>query len=244
MAKDNDQSSNSSNSSTSTQSPSSQRSNSSSNAQLNRNNGQNRRNNNREHPTIPAEEGNPNCPVCLNRVQERSYTNTCLHEFCFPCIQEWSRNHNRCPVCRERYTNILHNIKSSTEYDELPVEEPTNEMNGLLITDGRIGILMTPLDSGIYLINRRTTPHGRHFDLLFLGPNQRYILNNMSPDMIIVRPEQLDNVLTQLDQLGIHRYHPHHGRHPNFSHHRHNHQNQQNGQNNQRQNPDSNNDNI
>jgi E3 ubiquitin-protein ligase Topors len=95
MAKDNDQSSNSSNFSTSSQS-----SKSLSNAQSNRNNVQNRQNNNREHQTMPAEEGNPNCPVCLNRVQERSFTNSCLREFCLPCIQEWSRNHNRCPVCR------------------------------------------------------------------------------------------------------------------------------------------------
>jgi hypothetical protein len=133
---------------------------------------------------MPAEEGNPNCPVCLNRVQERSYTNTCLHELCFPCIQEWSRNHNRCPVCRESYINILRNIRSSTEYDELPVQEPINQINALII-DNQLGILMTPSDSGVYLVSPRTTPNGRTYDLLFLvlGPNHTFILNDIFIDM-------------------------------------------------------------
>jgi hypothetical protein len=127
---------------------------------------------------MPAEEENLNCPVCLNRVQKRSYTNTCLREFCFPCIQECSRNHNRCSVCRERYINIVHNIRSSIECDELSVEEPINEMNALII-DNQLGVVMTPSDSGVYLVSPRTTPNGRVYDLLFLGPNQTFILNYM-----------------------------------------------------------------
>jgi hypothetical protein len=230
MAKHNDQPMNSS------KSPS--------NSQLIRYNKHNRQINNIEKPAIPAEEEDPNCPVCLNRVQERAYTNSCLHEFCFPCIQEWSRNHNRCPVCREFYANILYNIRSSTEYDELPVEEPINEMNGVLLRVGQMRLFMTPLDSGYYLVNPRIRRHGMSYDMLFLGPNQRFILNNMNPNMIIVRTEQLDVVLTQMNQMGYSRYHPHYGRHPHFRHSRHIQQNQENGQNYQKQNPDPNSDYI
>jgi hypothetical protein len=50
---------------------------------------------------IHKEAVNPICPICLSRVQERAFTESCLHEFCFSCIEEWSRDHNRCPVCCE-----------------------------------------------------------------------------------------------------------------------------------------------
>jgi len=189
---------------------------------------QNQQNNNTSvtsaHVTIPNEAGNPNCPVCLYRIQQRAYTDSCLHEFCFPCIREWSLNHNQCPICRRRYTNILHNVRSSTEYDELAVAEPPDEPHsGVLITDGRFGIFTTPEDEGIYLVNPRISPHGMRYDLLFLAPGLTFFLQNINPNMILVRPESLGQLTTFLDRLGMLRHHPHNGSHPHFlQYHRHN----------------------
>ncbi|XP_054161630.1 E3 ubiquitin-protein ligase COP1-like [Oppia nitens] len=70
-----------------------------------------------------------NCPICLVLVSNRSLTDTCLHEFCYECLHEWSANKNRCPVCRQIYHNIIHNIKSGNQYDsEVVPEVHINEM--------------------------------------------------------------------------------------------------------------------
>src|SRR4051812_47190509 len=31
------------------------------------------------------------CPICLNIPDDRSYTDSCYHEFCFVCLVEWSK---------------------------------------------------------------------------------------------------------------------------------------------------------
>lgn len=55
--------------------------------------------------------------------------NECFHCFCFPCIQQWSEQSNQCPVCRREYNMILYNIRSETEYDELPVSPRRSRVN-------------------------------------------------------------------------------------------------------------------
>ncbi|KAL0970555.1 hypothetical protein UPYG_G00243700 [Umbra pygmaea] len=32
------------------------------------------------------------CPICLDRFNNMSYLDRCLHRFCFRCIQEWSNS--------------------------------------------------------------------------------------------------------------------------------------------------------
>ena len=63
------------------------------------------------------------CPVCLATITNRAVTDSCSHEFCFECISQWSANHNRCPICRQIYSNIKYNIVSNESFEELPVEE-------------------------------------------------------------------------------------------------------------------------
>jgi hypothetical protein len=67
------------------------------------------------------------CPICLNFIANRSLTDTCLHEFCFDCINEWSLQHNRCPSCRQIYWNILFNIVSDEIFEQMPVNAPEDE---------------------------------------------------------------------------------------------------------------------
>jgi Zinc finger, C3HC4 type (RING finger). len=40
-----------------------------------------------DRPTSPTSR----CPICLLVLNNRSYTDTCLHEFCFLCIKQWSQ---------------------------------------------------------------------------------------------------------------------------------------------------------
>lgn len=56
------------------------------------------------------------CPVCLDRFNNISYLDICLHKFCFPCIHEWSKNKAECPLCKQPFSSIYHSIKSDHEY--------------------------------------------------------------------------------------------------------------------------------
>ncbi|XP_054270234.1 PHD and RING finger domain-containing protein 1-like isoform X2 [Macrosteles quadrilineatus] len=49
------------------------------------------------------------CPICLIKFvsQEVGTPETCDHFFCAPCIEEWSKNVNTCPVDRQPYRLIL-----------------------------------------------------------------------------------------------------------------------------------------
>ena len=141
------------------------------------------------------------CPICMGLVEDRALTDSCLHEFCRKCIEKWSHNHNKCPICRRVYTSIIHNIISETEYNRIPVSKPSsNSHTSLLLVDENISLLFTPLDSGIYMIHMRQTPHGVQQNILFLAPNHNFILQNMSSNVTFVRPEQLDNILSDSDQ--------------------------------------------
>lgn len=33
----------------------------------------------------------PDCPICLCRIENMSYTDSCFHKFCFTCLLEWSK---------------------------------------------------------------------------------------------------------------------------------------------------------
>ncbi|XP_057373342.1 E3 ubiquitin-protein ligase Topors-like isoform X2 [Daphnia carinata] len=66
------------------------------------------------------------CSICLGRHENKSYTNNCLHEFCFTCLLEWSKVKPECPLCKQAFTSIIHNVRANHEYDEhkIPLVEP------------------------------------------------------------------------------------------------------------------------
>lgn len=61
------------------------------------------------------------CPICLDRFNNLSYLDTCLHRFCFTCIKEWSRNKAECPLCKQPFSSILHSVRSQEEFQKFPV---------------------------------------------------------------------------------------------------------------------------
>lgn len=44
------------------------------------------------------------CPICLECLQQPVVTH-CGHAFCYPCITEWLRRSNSCPVCHGEIAN-------------------------------------------------------------------------------------------------------------------------------------------
>lgn len=55
------------------------------------------------------------CPICLHsfREQEIGTPNVCEHNYCAPCIDEWSRNVQTCPIDRKPFTQIR--VRASIE---------------------------------------------------------------------------------------------------------------------------------
>lgn len=67
-----------------------------------------------------AEEASPDskCPICLDRFNNLAYLDSCLHRFCFPCIQEWSHNKAECPLCKQPFSSILHSVRAEDDFKE------------------------------------------------------------------------------------------------------------------------------
>lgn len=49
------------------------------------------------------------CPICLHsfREQEIGMPNICEHSFCAPCIEEWSKSVQTCPIDRKEFSYII-----------------------------------------------------------------------------------------------------------------------------------------
>ncbi|XP_023706185.1 E3 ubiquitin-protein ligase Topors isoform X2 [Cryptotermes secundus] len=67
-----------------------------------------------EHPSSPE----PNCAICLGKSQNKSFTDSCLHQFCFNCLLEWSKVKPECPLCKQSFKSIIHNVRSNEDYDQ------------------------------------------------------------------------------------------------------------------------------
>ena len=46
-----------------------------------------------EYP-IAGESPPPNCAICLGKCKNKCFTDSCLHQFCFDCLLQWSRVKN------------------------------------------------------------------------------------------------------------------------------------------------------
>ena len=56
----------------------------------------------------PSKKSKPavTCAICLDDVTERGTIDSCDHQFCYKCIQEWSKRKNTCPNCRLSFNTI------------------------------------------------------------------------------------------------------------------------------------------
>ncbi|GFV56549.1 hypothetical protein TNCV_3551201 [Trichonephila clavipes] len=63
----------------------------------------------------------PNCAICLEPLQNKSFLDSCLHTFCFTCLLEWSKIKPECPLCKKRFKSIVHNVQKDMSFDEYHV---------------------------------------------------------------------------------------------------------------------------
>ncbi|KAG4073475.1 hypothetical protein HA402_000699 [Bradysia odoriphaga] len=64
----------------------------------------------------------PNCSICLGQINSKCFTDSCLHTFCFSCLLEWSKIKAECPLCKQGFKSIIHNVKSMDKYEEYKVD--------------------------------------------------------------------------------------------------------------------------
>lgn len=61
---------------------------------------------------------NSKCDICLTMIQDPTYLNPCNHQFCFKCIQKWSRKQVICPLCKQRFYSFRHTIRRKDAFCE------------------------------------------------------------------------------------------------------------------------------
>ncbi|EDV55161.2 uncharacterized protein Dere_GG21938 [Drosophila erecta] len=64
----------------------------------------------------------PNCAICLSRCRRKCFTDSCMHQFCFKCLCEWSKIKPECPLCKQPFRTIIHNVRTLDDYDRYPVQ--------------------------------------------------------------------------------------------------------------------------
>ncbi len=77
----------------------------------------------------------PNCSICLGKLQNKSFTDNCFHMFCFVCLLEWSKVKAVCPLCKQPFKSIIHNVRSIEDYDQYHLR--SNENGSFESPDGR-----------------------------------------------------------------------------------------------------------
>jgi Ring finger domain len=59
-----------------------------------------------------------NCSICLLEVEEKVFTDRCIHSFCRNCLVQWSKIKKECPICRQKFNRIIKHINSSTMVEQ------------------------------------------------------------------------------------------------------------------------------
>ena len=57
------------------------------------------------------------CPICLGPLTNKCLADNCKHEFCFICLVEWTKIKAECPLCKQKFKNILYNVVSDTQFE-------------------------------------------------------------------------------------------------------------------------------
>ncbi|XP_026758640.2 uncharacterized protein LOC113518078 [Galleria mellonella] len=77
--------------------------------------------------SVKSGSSSSNCPICLGTCEHKSFTDSCLHQFCFKCIFTWSKVKTECPLCKQNFKSIIHNVISSRRYERYMVEQREEE---------------------------------------------------------------------------------------------------------------------
>ena len=44
-----------------------------------------------DHRILHSRSPPPKCAICLSKCHNKCFTDSCLHQFCFQCLLEWSK---------------------------------------------------------------------------------------------------------------------------------------------------------
>ncbi|XP_046356991.2 serine-rich adhesin for platelets-like [Haliotis rufescens] len=75
-----------------------------------------------DSPSRSTSSPDPNCAICLSKLENKSFTDSCFHMFCFVCLLEWSKIKAECPLCKQPFKSIIHNVRSYDDYDQYHLE--------------------------------------------------------------------------------------------------------------------------
>ncbi|OCU00902.1 E3 ubiquitin-protein ligase Topors [Xenopus laevis] len=78
------------------------------------------------HGTSADASPDSKCPICLDRFDNVSHLDRCLHRFCFRCIQEWAKNKAECPLCKQPFYSIFHSVKAEDDFKEYVLRPTVN----------------------------------------------------------------------------------------------------------------------
>jgi len=48
-----------------------------------------------------------NCTICLEQMKNKTHLDTCKHEFCKDCIENWAKMTNVCPLCKVEFKKMI-----------------------------------------------------------------------------------------------------------------------------------------
>lgn len=114
------------------------------------------------------------CPICLDKFNNISHLDRCLHKFCFRCILEWSKNKAECPLCKQPFNSIYHTIKSDQDFQKYEIKQRV-ENSSFGYFEGVRFRYRTTL-TGVHRQMRRTSPppdNGVMFEASASLPQQR-----------------------------------------------------------------------
>ncbi|KAM0737533.1 E3 ubiquitin-protein ligase Topors [Formica fusca] len=129
----------------------------------------------------------PNCSICLGKLVNTSFTDSCLHQFCFNCLLEWSKIKTECPLCKQTFKSIIHSVRSEEDYAQyhIPRELASQISQPQVALDFNFGI-----DGNWDVVPRRfvyrTTMTGNRRHGVLLNPEQvtrREQLPSMAPQV-------------------------------------------------------------
>ncbi|XP_012228103.1 E3 ubiquitin-protein ligase Topors [Linepithema humile] len=136
----------------------------------------------------------PNCSICLGKLVNTSFTDSCLHQFCFTCLLQWSKIKTECPLCKQKFKSIINNVRSEEDYDQYHVprklasQVPEPHVTATLDVNFDVDNNVAPWEIVPRRFVYRTTMTGNRRPVAgpFLNPEQ------------IVRREQLPSMAPQV----------------------------------------------
>lgn len=119
------------------------------------------------------------CPICLGNITDKSMANSCHHCFCLVCLKEWSKQKAVCPLCKERFTKIIYDIKSDTDFKEWKVprfeqSQPITNFQAFFVPERRFFGYRTTNFPGAATLRRQHPGNTAHIaDAIPSGPRER-----------------------------------------------------------------------